>query len=79
MFLVNRSTTEAITVTVDATGLGDVSVLETHTLTDADIYAKNTLEDRERVAPAANDTASLTDGELTIVLPPVSWTAISLG
>src|SRR5690606_12037461 len=36
-FLVNRSTTDQITVTIDVAGLGDVSVLETHTLTDADI------------------------------------------
>jgi alpha-N-arabinofuranosidase len=79
VFLVNRSATESITVTVDAAGLGDVSVLETHTLADSDLYAKNTLEDRERVAPSPNDSASLSGGELTIVLPPVSWTAISLG
>jgi alpha-N-arabinofuranosidase len=79
VFLVNRSATESITVTVDAAGLGDVSVLETHTLADSDLYAKNTLEDRERVAPSPNGSASLSGGELTIVLPPVSWTAISLG
>jgi alpha-N-arabinofuranosidase len=30
------------------------------------------------VAPAANDSARLEDGVLTIELPPVSWTAIAL-
>ncbi len=79
VFLVNRSVTDQITVTIDVAGLGDVSVLESHMLSDADIYAKNTLEERERVAPHPNETASLVDGALTIVLPPVSWNAIALG
>lgn len=79
VFLVNRSATDQITLTIDVAGLGDVSVLESHTLSDDDIYAKNTLEDRERVAPRPNETASLADGALTIVLPPVSWSAIALG
>jgi alpha-N-arabinofuranosidase len=79
VFLVNRSTTDQITVTIDVAGLGDVSLLESHTLSDTDIYAKNTLEERERVAPHPNDTASLAGGALTIVLPPVSWNAIALG
>ncbi|MBW8762517.1 MAG: alpha-N-arabinofuranosidase [Microbacterium sp.] len=79
VFLVNRSVSESITVTVDAAGLDDVSILETHTLTDVDIHARNTLENRERVAPASNDSVSLADGVLTITLPPVSWSAVSLG
>ncbi len=79
VFLVNRSQTEAITVTVDVSGLGDVAVLESHTLTDDDVYAKNTLEQPERVAPSANESISIAGGELTITLPPVSWSAVSLG
>ncbi|GAA1521522.1 alpha-N-arabinofuranosidase [Agromyces terreus] len=79
VFLVNRSQTEAITVTVDVSGLGEVSVLESHTLTDDDVYAKNTLAEPERVAPAANDSISVDGGELTITLPPVSWSAVALG
>jgi len=79
VFLVNRSQTEALTVTVDISGLGDVSVLESHTLTDDDVYAKNTLEQPERVAPSANESVSIDGGELTITLPPVSWSALSLG
>jgi alpha-N-arabinofuranosidase len=79
VFLVNRSQTEALTVTVDIAGLGEVSVLESHTLTDDDVYAKNTLEQPERVAPRANDSISIDGGELTITLPPVSWSAVSLG
>ncbi|HWS51836.1 MAG TPA: alpha-N-arabinofuranosidase [Microbacterium sp.] len=79
VFLVNRSQTESITVTVDVTGLGDVSVLESHTLTDDDVYAKNTLEQPERVTVHANDSVRVDGGELTVTLPPVSWSAIALG
>jgi alpha-N-arabinofuranosidase len=79
VFLVNRSRTESIDVTIDVSALGDVSILETHTLSDEDVYAKNTLEDRERVAPVPNASASLSGGALTVTLPPVSWSAIALG
>lgn len=80
VFLVNRSQDEALTLTIDIATLGgDLSVLEAHTLSDDDVYAKNTLEDPERVAPRANDSVRIDGGELTVTLPPVSWTAISLG
>ncbi len=78
LFLVNRSTTESVTVTADISALGAVGVLESHTLADDDVTAKNTLEDPERVAPRAA-AVSIADGLLSIELPPVSWTAVSLG
>ncbi|MEW1835622.1 alpha-N-arabinofuranosidase [Microbacterium sp. NPDC079995] len=78
VFLVNRSTTDAIEITVDVSGLGATSIAETHTLSDDDVYAKNTLADRERVAPRANESAVLDGDTLTITLPPVSWTAVAL-
>jgi alpha-N-arabinofuranosidase len=79
VFLVNRSRTQAIDVTVDVAALGGVRVLESHTLADDDVYAKNTLDDRERVAPRPNDSIGLSEGRLSVSLPPVSWTAIALG
>src|SRR5690606_38031768 len=78
IFLVNRSQTESIEVTVDTTALGATTISETHTLADSDIHAKNTLEDPERITTHPNDSARLADGALTITLPPVSWTAIAL-
>ncbi len=79
IFLVNRSQTDAVTVTVDAAGLGQTEVLEAQTLSDDDSSACNTLDDPERVGMAPNQTVQLADGSLTITLPPVSWTAVSLG
>jgi alpha-L-arabinofuranosidase len=79
IFVVNRSRHAAAAFTVDAGRLGDVSILETHTLNDDDIYAANTLEDQNRVTLAPNETARVGGGQLTVELPPVSWTAIALG
>jgi alpha-N-arabinofuranosidase len=78
IFLVNRSLDSDTPVTVDLRALGDVAISETHTVSDSDIYAKNTLEDQNRVTPFGNDTAAINDGTLTITLPPVSWTAIAI-
>jgi alpha-N-arabinofuranosidase len=79
IFLVNRSLDAASTVTVDLRSLGEIKVLETHTLTDNDIYATNSLADQERVGVAPNPTAQLAQGKLTVELPAVSWTAVALG
>ena len=79
VFLVNRSLDAATTVSVDVGRLGAVEVLETHTLADADVYAKNTLTEQDRVGVARNESVRITDGRLTVELPAVSWTAISLG
>jgi alpha-N-arabinofuranosidase len=78
VFLVNRSRTESITATVELDGLGPVTISETHTLSDDDPDAANTLAHQDRVAPAPNDTARLDGRVLTIVLPPVSWSAVGL-
>ncbi|MPQ96626.1 alpha-L-arabinofuranosidase [Modestobacter sp. I12A-02628] len=79
VFLVNRDIEGPTTVTVDAGSLGDVQVLESHTLHDDDVYAANTLAEPNRVAPVENKSVRLENGTLTVELPPVSWTAISLG
>jgi len=78
VFLVNRSRTEPITVDVALHGFGDLAITETATLADDDLDAANTIDDQDRVAPVANDSAAVSDGVLTITLPPVSWTAVGL-
>ncbi|MEY9871722.1 alpha-N-arabinofuranosidase [Streptacidiphilus sp. MAP12-33] len=78
VFLVNRDLAEPAQVTVDVRSLGLSRVVEALTLADPDVYAKNTLAEPNRVAPATNPTATLADGVLTVELPPVSWSAIAL-
>ncbi|MFD9125999.1 alpha-N-arabinofuranosidase [Kitasatospora sp. NPDC059571] len=79
VFLVNRDLTETAQVTIDVRSLVPSRVVEAVTLSDSDVYAKNTLAGQLRVTPSANPSAALADGVLSIELPPVSWTAISLG
>ncbi|WP_104045382.1 arabinosylfuranosidase ArfA [Arthrobacter sp. ZGTC412] len=78
VFLVNRSQTEETTVTIDIAALNGYSSVEAQSLFDTDVYAKNTLEEPERVTMKPNTSASLDGGAVTITLPPVSWTAVSL-
>jgi alpha-N-arabinofuranosidase len=78
VFLVNRSMDEAVELVADVTHLGEVSIASAESLHDADMHAANTLADPERVGMSVNESANLVDGQLRIVLPPVSWTAVTL-
>jgi len=78
VFLVNRSMDEAAEVTIDVRALGAVAVTGARTLSDTDLYAKNTLADQDRVGLADNTSAVAADGTITITLPPVSWSALEL-
>jgi len=78
VFLVNRSLEEAVEFVVDVSLLGDVSLGSADSLHDSDMHAANTMADPERVKLQPNETARLVDGELRIILPPVSWTAVTL-
>jgi alpha-L-arabinofuranosidase len=78
IFLVHRGQDGPTTVTVDVAGLGVTDVEESRTLADPDLEARNTLHEPDRVVLTANATARLRDAKLTVDLPPVSWTAISL-
>lgn len=78
VFIVNRSTDEATTVSIDVSHLGDVVIVESHVISDDDVYAANTLAEPNRVTPRPAGSAILADGKLTIELPAVSWTAIAL-
>jgi alpha-N-arabinofuranosidase len=78
VFLVNRSTTQPMTVTVDVSGIGATQVTEATGIWDEDVYARNTLAQPDRVTPRMNHSATVTEGTLTVTLPPVSWTAVAL-
>ena len=62
----------------DTSLLGDVAIGSVESIHDDDMHAANTLDDQNRVGLRENSSATLADGALRIVLPPVSWTAITL-
>ncbi|MBL0746426.1 arabinosylfuranosidase ArfA [Nocardioides baculatus] len=78
VFLVNRDEHRPATVTIDVSRLPVTRVTECRTLSDDDPFAINTVDDPERVQLIDNTTAELTDGRVSVVLPPVSWTALAL-
>jgi alpha-N-arabinofuranosidase len=78
LFLQNRDTTGPATVTVDLTGFPARSSVTATGIWDDDPYAANTLADPQRVAPRHNDTASISGNVLTITLPAVSWTRVTV-
>ncbi|PJJ55649.1 alpha-N-arabinofuranosidase [Compostimonas suwonensis] len=79
VFLVNRSQTDAAVVTIDVGALGSAALLDAQTLSDADIHAKNTLAEPTRVGLRPLESVEEADGTITVTLPPVSWSALSLG
>ncbi|WP_125613042.1 alpha-N-arabinofuranosidase [Specibacter cremeus] len=78
VFLVNRGRTEPIEVSIDVRSLAATAITEAVTLHDDDVYAKNTLDDQERVGLKTLEEAVLAGGMLTVTLPPVSWSAVAL-
>jgi alpha-L-arabinofuranosidase len=78
VFLVNRSQTEDATVVIDMSAMGDVTVLSARTFADPDPNAKNTLQDPDRVRLRDNEDVTVADGVVTVIVPPISWTGLSL-
>jgi alpha-N-arabinofuranosidase len=78
VFLVNRSTEEPVEVTIDTSRTPVTGVLEALSLHDDNRLAVNTAEHPDRVVPKSNDSVRLDSGRLTVTLPPISWTALSL-
>jgi alpha-N-arabinofuranosidase len=77
-FLVHRGQDGPASVTLDMSGLDVTRIEESRTLADDDLEARNILAEPDRVVLTDNTTAKLDDGSLTVELPPVSWTALSL-
>ncbi len=79
VLVVNRSQTDEAPVRVELAGFEALVVAECWTLADDDPYATNSPETPGRVVPHPNDTPSVaTPGEVTLRVPPVSWTLLSM-
>ncbi|GAA1262672.1 alpha-N-arabinofuranosidase [Planotetraspora silvatica] len=77
LFAVNRSTDRPLSLVIDARALGDARIVEATTLTDPDVYARNTADAPGRIAPRPNP--DIEHDPLHVLLPPVSWNVIRLG
>ena len=78
LFAVNRSSEGPVEVTVDLTRAGVTSLDEAVIVHDEDPLATNSAAHPDRVTAQPFESARLADGKLTITLPAISWTALSL-
>lgn len=79
VFVVNRAVDASKELSVDLARFGRPTILEALSLADPDIRAGNTRDDPTRVRLHENGTARVEGREVTITLPPVSWTVLSIG
>lgn len=78
VFAVNRSADGPLELEIDARALGGgTRVVEATTLTDPDVYARNTAGEPDRIVPRPN--IDVEHDPLRVLLPPVSWNVIRLG
>jgi alpha-N-arabinofuranosidase len=78
VFLVNRSTDTPIEVTIDTSRTPVSAVLEALSLSDDDRHAVNSADRPDRVTPKPNDSVKVGQGKVSVTLPAISWTALSL-
>ncbi|PZE56660.1 alpha-L-arabinofuranosidase [Curtobacterium sp. MCPF17_047] len=79
VFLVNRHQTESTTVTIDLAGLDVDGEVHAEGIWDDDLHAVNDLSNTSRVGLRTNESVRREGDTITIELPPVSWTALSIG
>ncbi|MGA7149019.1 MAG: alpha-N-arabinofuranosidase [Microbacterium sp.] len=77
VFLVNR-TQDAVAIAVDLTAVSDARLVGASSIWSNDQDAANSLHSPDTVTPRPNDSASIGDGQLTVTLPAVSWTAVQI-
>ncbi|MDR1825535.1 MAG: alpha-N-arabinofuranosidase [Bifidobacteriaceae bacterium] len=77
VFAINRDATSEQTLELDLAGCGDVTVAEHTVLTHPDRFATNR-DNHQAVVPQPGDGGAIGRGRLTVKLPPLSWTAVTL-
>jgi alpha-N-arabinofuranosidase len=78
VFVVNRSPAEPVSFSTDLRAFGRVEVSEATMLWDEDLFAVNTIEDPDRVAPKPHSSAQVVGSALEAELPPASWSMFVL-
>ena len=79
IFAVNKNLEEEIQLNMDLRQFADYQILEHVQLHDEELYAVNTEEDPNRIAPTRSDASAVEDGKLTATLRHKSWNMIRLG
>jgi alpha-L-arabinofuranosidase len=79
VFVVNRHPSEPVSFSTDLRAFGgSVELAEATMLCDEDLFAVNTMEDPDRVAPQPHSSAQVVGTALEAELPPASWSMFVL-
>ena len=78
LFAVNRDQHEPLVLDVDLRSLPRLAAAGHVALFDADPEATNTAANPDRVTPTRQPDAKVTDGRLSVQLPPLSWNMLRL-
>ena len=79
IFAVNKNLEEKIQLNMDLRQFADYQILEHVQLHDEELYAVNTEENPERIAPTNSNASAIEDGKLTATLQHKSWNMIRMG
>ncbi|MCC2336419.1 arabinosylfuranosidase ArfA [Cellulomonas wangsupingiae] len=78
VFVVNRDPAEAVAFATDLRGFGAATLTEAVLLADDDLFAANTMDEPDRVAPRPHTSAAVDGTTLRAELPPASWSMFRL-
>jgi alpha-L-arabinofuranosidase len=78
VFVVNRNPTEPVSFSTDLRAFGSVELDEATMLWDEDLFAVNTMEHPDRVAPKPHSSAQVVGTALKAELRPASWSMFVL-
>jgi alpha-L-arabinofuranosidase len=78
LLAVNRSTSEPVDLTVSVRAFPGYRLGEATTLTSSEVRTTNTAAAPDAVVPAPNPRAEVSDDELRVSFPPVSWNVVRL-
>lgn len=75
-FAVNRHGTDTLTTEISLQGFDAATIIDHQLMTHAMLDAVNTATNQTNVAPATGTGAVITDGAISLALPPYSYTMI---
>lgn len=79
VLIVNRAQTEPAPVRLGFAGFQPVNLTECWTVAEDDHRVTNSPEEPDRVVPRANDSPAIVGSTaVTLEVPPISWTLLSL-
>jgi alpha-N-arabinofuranosidase len=78
VFVVNRDPAEGVRLSTDLRAFGDVTLVEATLIGGDDLFAVNTMEEPDTVAPRAHPSGSVDGTTLLAELPPASWSMFLL-